>query len=205
VAAALACFAEKGFNATLLDDVAARAGIAKGTLYRYFESKEELFRAVVRMNLTSALTAAEHDIEHSQSSSAELLANFIERMSERIASPAGVLPHLVFVEAARFPDLARFYVDEVVARGLSLMEHLIKRGITAREFHQIDARSAAFCIIAPLALETLFRHGLEPHAKRGLGVEKLTATLAKMSVEGLRGTRKEKRSMPSPSRRRLGR
>jgi AcrR family transcriptional regulator len=185
ITAALACFAEKGFNATLLDNVAARAGIAKGTLYRYFDSKEELFRAVVRANLSSVIVAAEHDAAQSQSSSAALLIGFIERISVQIASPAGVLPHLVFSEAARFPDLARFYVDEVILRGLSLLEGVIKRGIAAREFKRVDARSTAFCIVAPLALEALFRHGLEPHARRGLGIEKLTETLANVSVEGL--------------------
>jgi len=185
VAAALACFTEKGFSATLLDDVAAQAGIAKGTLYRYFESKEDLFRAVVHTNLGTALTAAEHEIAASHSSAAELIAGLIQRMAERIASPAGVLPHLVFAEAARFPDLARFYVDTVIARGLGLMERVIKHGIATGEFRPVDTRSAAFCIIAPLALETLFRHGLEPHAKRGLGVKDLKETLVNVNIEGL--------------------
>jgi AcrR family transcriptional regulator len=185
IAAALTCFIDRGFSATLLDDVAARAGIAKGTLYRYFESKEELFRAVVRANLVGEISAAERELAASQLPSAELLSEFIHRMAARIASPAGALPHVVFAEAARFPDLARFYFDEVITRGLGLVELLIKRGIAAGEFRQVDVRSAAFCIIAPLALETLFRHGLEPHAKRSLGVPKLTTTLGAMSVAGL--------------------
>jgi AcrR family transcriptional regulator len=185
IAAALACFIDKGFNATLLDEVAARAGIAKGTLYRYFESKEELFRAVVRANLVGEIAAAEREISTSELSCAELLSAFIQRMTARIATPAGALPHVVFAEAARFPDLARFYYDEVIARGLGLLELLIKRGMASGEFRRVDVRSAAFCIIAPVALEALFRHGLEPHARRGLGVDKLTPTLGKMSVEGL--------------------
>lgn len=53
--AALALFVERGYAATRLDDVAARAGVSKGTLYLYFENKEELFKAVVRANLVSAL------------------------------------------------------------------------------------------------------------------------------------------------------
>lgn len=183
--AALECFGEKGFNATLLDEVAVRAGIAKGTLYRYFESKEELFRAVVRANMADEMSAAEREIATSSAASAELLAALIQRMAQRVASPVGVLPHVVFAEAARFPDLARFYFDEVIARGLGLMELMIKRGMSAGEFRRVDARSAAFCIIAPLALQALVRHGLEPHAKRTLGINQLDTTLAKMSIEGL--------------------
>lgn len=185
IAAALACFTDKGFNATLLDDVAACAGIAKGTLYRYFESKEELFRAVVRANLVGEISAAEREVATSRLPSEELLADFIQRMAARVAAPDGALSHVVFAEAARFPDLARFYFDEVIARGIGLVELLIKRGISAGEFRKVDVRSAAFCIIAPIALEALFRSGLEPHAKRGLGVTKLTATLEQMSVAGL--------------------
>ena len=183
--AALACFAEKGFQATLLDDVAARAGIAKGTLYRYFDSKEELFRAVVRAHFIGEIAAAEREIARSKATAAELLRAFIDRMASRIATPVGALPYLAFAEAPRFPDLAQFYFDEAIARGLGLVEKLIKRGIAHGEFRRVDPRSAAFCIVAPLALETLLRHGLEPHAKRKLGAHELPATVAQLSLQGL--------------------
>src|SRR3954462_9440261 len=57
--AALDCFAERGFAATRLEDVAARAGVTKGTAYLYYASKEDLFKAVVRGYLVPVIASLE--------------------------------------------------------------------------------------------------------------------------------------------------
>ena len=77
--AALELFVQRGYAATRLDDVAALAGVSKGTLYLYFDNKEELFKAVVRANLVSALAEAEEYVAKHAGSSAELLRGFILR------------------------------------------------------------------------------------------------------------------------------
>ncbi|RXM17509.1 TetR/AcrR family transcriptional regulator, partial [Citrobacter sp. AAK_AS5] len=77
--AALELFVEKGFAATRLDDVAARAGVSKGTLYLYYASKEDLFKAVVRQNIVPLIEAFERDVAASSASSAELLDGFFRQ------------------------------------------------------------------------------------------------------------------------------
>src|SRR5581483_6817786 len=117
IAAALACFAERGFAATRLDDVARRAGVTKGTLYLYFPNKEELFKALVRKELLP-------NIELLEAAAGPLPATVvIERLLDLWAghiapSRVAVLPKLIIAEAGNFPDLAKFYLDEVIHRAL---------------------------------------------------------------------------------------
>src|SRR5262252_7462295 len=85
--AALAAFAERGFAATRLDDVAARAGITKGTLYLYFSSKEELFKAVVRQQLVPNIERAEAMVAGSAAPSFDLLEELVRSFARMIASP----------------------------------------------------------------------------------------------------------------------
>src|SRR6201993_4193863 len=114
--AALDCFAERGFAATRLDDVAQRAGVTKGTLYLYFDSKEELFKAVVAQALVPNLERGEALISEAAEprSAAALLAEMIRGWAELARSPAGAIPKIVVSEAGNFPDLARFYREQVV-------------------------------------------------------------------------------------------
>jgi AcrR family transcriptional regulator len=76
VEAALEVFAEKGFAAAKLDDIGRRAGIAKATLYRYFETKEEIFREVARAAVASLLGAPAE-------ASGGLFAEFAPRLLSR--------------------------------------------------------------------------------------------------------------------------
>src|SRR5258708_17792114 len=108
LAAALACFVEKGFGGTRLDEVAERAGIAKGTLYRYFASKDALFKAVVRNQLGSLIGEAEFALNDDRRASALLLA-FLRAFEIKMATAAGALPPVVLAEAADFPPLYHFF------------------------------------------------------------------------------------------------
>src|SRR5437016_10835727 len=109
--AALACFAERGFAATRLDDVALRAGVTKGTLYLYFQNKEELFKAVVRQELLPNIARAEAIVGDATEPAAFLLERLIKSFAEVISSPVSAIPKLVLAEAGNFPDLARFYLE----------------------------------------------------------------------------------------------
>lgn len=160
-AAALALFVEKGFAATKLDDIAARAGVSKGTLYLYFKSKEELFEAVVREGMQPALEEGGRMVAGFTGSSAELLQRFLLGWWALIASrPIGGLPKLVICEVGNLPDIARFYHDAVIARGQRLLQTVLQRGIASGEFRPMDAGEMKHVIFSPLLMLTLWRHSL---------------------------------------------
>ena len=116
-------FVAGGFAATRLEDIARRAGCTKGTIFLYFENKEELFRAMVRQILLPHLAEAEQQVEQPQGSMRDLLAGIMRRRYERMSSgPMSGMPKLIFGEVAHFPQLARFYHDEVIARSHRTIE-----------------------------------------------------------------------------------
>jgi AcrR family transcriptional regulator len=156
--AALACFAERGFAATRLDDVACRAGVTKGTLYLYFSNKEELFQAVVRQALVPNIERGEALLDDADEPAAQLLARLLRGWAELARSPAGALPKIVVAEAGNFPDLARFYRKEVVDRGIALLRRVLEIGIARGEFRDVDIDSTVHCLVAPLLLTMLWRH-----------------------------------------------
>jgi AcrR family transcriptional regulator len=165
VAAALEVFAERGFAAARLDDVAARAGVSKGTLYLYFPGKEDLFKAVVRETLLPQLARLEAMGRAADGPVLPLLERFLAELGRVIAtSRAGAIPKLVLAEAQNFPEIARFYVDEVIARGLGALGRLVERGIARGELRPVDVAATVPCLVAPLLLLALFRNSLEPFA-----------------------------------------
>jgi len=157
--AALDVFTERGFTASRLDEVAARAGIGKGTLYLYFSSKEELFKAVVREALVPNIARAERLVASWHGSQAELLGKAIELTVRRIVrSRLSAIPKLVLAEAANFPELAQFYLDEVIKRGFRLMALILTRGIERGEFRSVDVPHTVRLVLAPVLFMALWRH-----------------------------------------------
>ncbi len=133
--AALALFVEKGYAATRVEEVAARAGVSKGTLFLYFPSKEELFKAVVRENAGRHLQDAFREVEAYTGSSAELLHEFIRRWwTQYGGTPAAGLTKLIMSEAANFPDLAQYYQDEVVQPSMNWCAASCSAASRARNF-----------------------------------------------------------------------
>jgi AcrR family transcriptional regulator len=165
-AAALECFAERGFAATRLDDVARRAGVTKGTLYLYFPNKEELFKAVVRQVVVPNLTRSEEIVEQSGEPAPVVLAKVITNWSQVMATQASAIPKIILAEAGNFPDIARFYLDEVVHRGLGIFERLLRSGVKRGEFRPMDVKNTCLCVVAPMLLGMLWRHSFERHAER---------------------------------------
>jgi AcrR family transcriptional regulator len=156
--AALSCFAERGFAATRLEDVAARAGVTKGTMYLYFDSKEDLFKAVVREFMVPTIEHIEAAVA-APGRVAEQIERVVAAWVEKIyRGQIGALPKLMLAEAGNFPELAQFYQSEVVGRMLHLIQDLLRRGIDEREFREVDVEQAALCVIAPLLIATLLRH-----------------------------------------------
>lgn len=185
IAAALACFTERGFAATRLDDVARRAGVSKGTLYLYFPNKEELFKAVVRRTIVAKIEQGEALLAHSPDPAPVLLERFIADWLAVIGTPASAIPKLILAEAGNFPDLARFYLEEVVLRGTALVRKLLQTGVERGEFRAAALEHAEICVVAPMILSMLWRHSFERHAGHPLDAAALCRTHLELLLHGL--------------------
>jgi AcrR family transcriptional regulator len=162
--AALAVFAEKGFAAARLEQVAKAAGVSKGTLYLYFDGKEALFEAVVKSAIVPRIADAEVMLRDHRGSAAELLAALYKRFAAVIADEqVAAIPKLVIGEAGNFPELARFYLREVVARGLRLMGAVLELGVARGEFRPMKVAHATRLMIAPVLFLALWRQSLGRH------------------------------------------
>ena len=156
--AALAVFAQKGFAATKLDDVAAKAGITKGTIYLYFDSKQALFEALARQSVGAQIEQVTAQLANFPGTSAQLLRFVLSTMGHfAMTSDRVVLPRLVLAEAANFPKLAEFWRREIIERGIGLMSGIIERGIARGEFRKIELQHAARLCVAPLLIILLWR------------------------------------------------
>ena len=210
VAAALACFAERGFAATRLEDVARRAGVTKGTLYLYFPNKEELFKAVVRQAVVPNIALGEALVAQSTEPAPVVLEQLVARLSVAMVAPASAIPKIVVAEAGNFPDIARFYLEEVIQRGLGMFRRLLELGVARGEFRPMDVESTAYCIVAPMVLGMMWRHSFARHEQRPFDAAALCrAHLQVLSLglvpSGRDGPAKAKRAAAvRPRRRRKG-
>lgn len=155
--AALAVFGERGLAAARLEDVAKRAGLSKGTIYLYFPNKEELFREMVRHSVVSAIEQREQQVSAAAGSATDVLTEYLRSYWKFIRSePFAPLFRLIHAEIHNFPDLARFYAEEVVARSKRLLTTIITRGIESGEFRRIDPMVAARMVTAPFVMHGLW-------------------------------------------------
>ncbi len=159
--AALDLFVEKGFAATRAEEVAVRAGVSKGTLFLYFPSKEELFKAVVRENISGRFAQWNEEFETFEGSSADMVRYCMRVWWDRVgATRASGIIKLVISEARNFPDIAAFYQQEVIAPGQALMRRILQRGVDRGEFQIADMEYATFSITAPLVFLVMMKHSL---------------------------------------------
>jgi AcrR family transcriptional regulator len=187
VEAALEVFAEKGFSAARIDDVAARAGISKGTLYLYFASKEELFKAVVRQALLPNLVRVEALLAAHSGPAAERIGTVIGQIGALLqGTQIGVIPKLVIAESGNFPELARFYHQEVISRGLRLLGAEIERGIARGEFRPVDAGHGARLLVSPVLLAAIWKTTFEAHAEAPLDAPGFLGVALDVLLRGLR-------------------
>jgi TetR/AcrR family transcriptional regulator len=161
--AALALFVEKGFAATRVEEVAARAGVSKGTLFLYFPSKEELFKAVVRETIAGRFGEWNEELAAFAGDSAELLRYTMHSWWERIGmTQASGITKLVMSEAGTFPEIASFYQHEVIDPGKDLLKRVLQRGIDRGDFRPMDLDSAVYSLIAPMIFLLMWKHSMAP-------------------------------------------
>lgn len=159
--AALALFVQKGFAATRAEEVAAAAGVSKGTLYLYYPSKEELLKAVIGHYLSARIAAgAAQAAEHSGTATALLQGILTEWWTQLYDSPASGVFKLVITEVRNFPEIAEFYHREVVQRAHDLLGGVVSRGIAGGEFRDVDVDHAVHSLVLPLVMICLHRHSL---------------------------------------------
>jgi AcrR family transcriptional regulator len=184
--AALDVFAERGFAAAKLDDIARRAGVAKGSLYLYFDTKEALFRAVVDQAVVPAVSRMLVMAEAQDGPFAEvaprLLAGAAMALSQdRVAAVA----RMVVGEARTFPDLALIWHEEVVGPLLAAVTARIARAQASGEVRPGDPRTHAFSLVGPLLMATLFRQVFAGVAADLPDLHEVAAQHARSLLDGL--------------------
>lgn len=158
--AALDLFLEKGFAATRVEEVAQRAGVSKGTLFLYFASKEELFKAVVRENISGRFAEWAEELKTFEGSSADLLRNCMHSWWDRVGSTKATgIPKLMMAEAGNFPELTQFFQQEVVQPGNALIQRILQRGVERGEFRALDPVYGLYSVLAPMVFLALWQHG----------------------------------------------
>lgn len=163
VQAALDVFAEKGFAAAKLDEIASKAGVSKGALYLYFETKEDIFRAVVREAVVPNIDMVEAMLAQATIPFPDLLRLALARIEAVVeTSRLGAVAKLVIGESRNFPELARVWHDEVVSRMLAAMSGALERAQMRGEVRLGDPRLQAFSIVGPILLGVIWQETFTP-------------------------------------------
>lgn len=184
--AALALFVERGFAATRLDDVAARAGLSKAAIYLYFEDKTALFLGVVRQAVVVNLGVVEAMLAAHTGPVAALIPRILDFMASRIEeTPMASIAKIVLSESRAFPEIGRFYLKEVIGRGIPIFERLIVRGIAQAEFRAVDPALTVRSIMGAMLLGGLWRTVFEPIGAEKLDVRALARHHADLMLHAL--------------------
>lgn len=157
--AALALFIEKGFGATRMEDVASQAGVSKGTVFRYYPSKEDLFKAVVRQHLTNRFSEWSSLIEQFDGDTETLLKTCAHAWWMAVGqTPAGGLDWVIMNEGHQFPELVQFFQQEVMAPGNQLVERILRRGIQRGDVRNIDIQYGVYAFVAMMLFLSLWQY-----------------------------------------------
>ena len=184
--AAIEVFAEKGFAAARLEDVARRAGVGKGTAYLYFPNKEALFKAAIRAVVVARIEMGERDVEAWHGSTEDLLRQVLEYWREVICSRQGGLLKLIVAEAGNFPDLAAWYHAEVAERGHRVLTAVLRRGVERGEFRAMDIEATADVIACPMAFRAIWTQSLGRCEAMPVSDERFYETYFALLLAGLR-------------------
>lgn len=188
--AALDCFSAKGFAATRMDDIAERAGVTKGTIYLYFQNKEAVFKALVRESIGVTVNAVLEQVRASEAPASDILRMMVAHIGGIMrTSDLVVLPKIIVAEAGNFPELARFYREEIIDKGLGAISGVIERGIARGEFRAVEPQFAARLLIAPALMVAVWRttfaqFDAEPFDNEGFLDTHLDVLLRGLSPDG---------------------
>jgi AcrR family transcriptional regulator len=182
--AAMAVFASKGFAAAKMSEIAERAGVSKGAVYRYFPTKEALFRAVVEQRgldisaLKKLAAAAEAPLD--------ILPMLLSHVAVALEqAELRQLALMVIGESGNFPELATVWRDRVVEPALGLLMALIEGGQERGSIRPGDPRLMAMSIAGPMLMGAIWRQVVEPAGGAPVDLNALAAEHAKTVQRGL--------------------
>ncbi len=185
IQAGLLEFAEKGFAAARLEDVAARAGIAKGTIYRYFESKEALFEAALLSRVTPVLDGVDAAVDAFPGSSEDLLRLLFTRIySEMVGSDLHILLRVIIADGSRFPTISEAYYRRILSKGRGLLGRIVERGIARGEFQAGAAADLPMVAVAPALMAAIWRMTFDRY--ESIPPERFLAAHLDLALNGLR-------------------
>ncbi len=164
--AALDAFAEKGYAATRVEEVAKRAGVSKGLLYLYFRTKEDLFKAVIRSIVSPRIDALIGNIEATELSAQEFIRGPFLAFAKSIPkSPVRILVRLMIAEGPKHPDLVKWYWDNVVSRAIKALRLLIEKGVADGEFRRSALNEFPQLLVTPVFFSTIWMIVFKDHMK----------------------------------------
>ena len=186
VAAALDVFGEKGFAGARIEEIAKRAGVSKGTLYLYFETKADIFRAVVQEAVKPNIEALERTVLALDLPFEALVRTLLPRFAEMVtAIPVGTVVKMVVGESRNFPELAKVWHDEIVLKAITLLAGLIGRAQERGELRAGEPRLHAFSIMGPMLMGVLWRETFTPVGGAAIDLPALARQHAETVLEGL--------------------
>jgi AcrR family transcriptional regulator len=184
--AALELFTQKGFAATRVDDIAAKAGISKGAVYLYFPSKEAILEGLVRRAVTPIADHALGMINQFEGDPRFAVSMVMKMIGGKLADPKLIaVPRLIMREVVNFPELAQMYRREVLDRVIPVVETLIRRGIDQGYLRQVDANLTIRSIVGPIALHILMAEIFGIMPKDGLALDRLIDNHLTILFDGL--------------------
>ncbi len=186
IAAALKVFAARGFAGATMEAIAAEAGLSKGAVYLYFQTKEDVFRAVVERAVAPNVEALGELAMDSDLPLADRIRLLLPRLGEVLTSaPIGAVAKMVLGESRNFPDLAKVWHDNVVARGIGLLCRLVEKAQETGEVRPGDPRIHAFSIMGPMMIGTLWRETFTPVGGAEIDLVAVATQHAETVLEGL--------------------
>lgn len=186
LAAALELFAEKGFSATRMEDVAARAGLSKAGVYLYFKDKTALLLALVRELAGANVSVAKGIVEAHQGPVSPLIATILSFLAGQVRHTRfPELIKIVIAESRAHPEVGQLYLDTVIRQGLPLFEGLIRRGMETGEFRSLDPALTARVMIGPMLLAIIWKTVFEPIGAEPLDIEAYAAQHAGIFLKGI--------------------
>jgi AcrR family transcriptional regulator len=186
VQAALEVFAERGFAAARLEDIARRAGVSKGALYLYFETKEDIFRAVVAQAIAPNVQALRAIVVAHPGPLSDLLRLVAAQVGGLMESlPVGGVVKMVIAEAGNFPELARVWHDDLVAHILGALADAIRAAQGRGEVRPGDPRVYALEFIAPMLVSVIWRETFVPAGAPAFDLSAVARQHVETMVRGL--------------------